>query len=143
MKQPVPLFPARYDDAGVLIVSDTQKQAMRRYGKTLKGHDVEILIRKKQDKRSLNANAYWWAVPVAIMAEEWGVQVEQAHYLLLGEWKGYTEGPLGRLPNCTSSSKLNREEFSELINWMLDYGPSEWNCYIPAPGDVDVRTEAA
>ncbi len=142
MSQPAPVFPARVTDAGKLDVSQTQRQAMARWCKTLKGHDVELVVRKKQDKRSLNANAYWWAVPVAIMAEEWGVQVEQAHYLLLGEWKGYTEGPLGRLPNCASSSKLNKEEFSALISWVLDYGPSEWNCYIPAPGDVELKGAA-
>jgi hypothetical protein len=140
--KPAPIFPARVSDAGVLDISATQRQAMSRWCKTLKGHDVEIVVRKKQDKRSLNMNAFWWAVPVAIMAEEWGVQAEQAHYLMLGEWKGYADGPLGRMPNCTSSSKLTREEFSELITWVLDWGPSEWNCYIPEPGSVDLKRTA-
>lgn len=137
MSKPVPVFPARVDDRGTLHVSETQKQQMRRWTKTLKGHDVEVVIRKKRDPRSLDQNAFWWAVPVAIMAEEWGVDPEQAHYLLLGEWKGWTDGPLGRMANCASSSKLTREQFSELITWVLDYGPREWNCYIPTPGETE------
>ena len=141
--KPVPTVPARVSDAGVLDVSQTQKAAMRRWVKTLKGQDVEIVVRRKQSKRSLDQNAYWHAIPVELMAEEWGVTHDQAHYLLLGEWKGYTDGPLGRLPNCTSSSKLTVEDFSALITWVLDYGPSEWNVYIPAPNETDWKGAAA
>jgi hypothetical protein len=140
--KPVPTFPARVSDAGVLDVSQTQRQAMARWCKTLKGQDVEIVVRKKQDKRSLDQNAYWHSVPVRIMAEEWGETPERAHYLMLAEWRGYSDGPKGPLPNCTSSSKLTREEFSELITWVLEWGPSEWNCYIPAPNEVDLKRTA-
>jgi hypothetical protein len=140
--KPVPTFPARVSDAGVLDVSQTQKQAMRRWVRTLKGQDVEIVVRKKQDKRSIDQNAYFHAVPVELMAEEWGVSHDEAYYLLLAEWKGYKDGPLGRMPNVTSGSKLTREDFSALIKWVLDYGPSEWNCYIPAPNEVDLKRTA-
>jgi hypothetical protein len=138
--KPVPVFPARVDAVGTLQISDTQKQQIRRWTKTLKGHDVEVVIRKKSERRSLDANAYWWAIPVAIMAEFWGETPDRAHYLLLGEWKGYSDGPKGeRIPNCCSSSKLTKEEFSALITWVLDYGPSEWNVFIPAPNEADWR----
>jgi hypothetical protein len=44
-----PIFPARVSEAGVLDISATQRQAMSRWCKTLKGQDVEIVVRKKQD----------------------------------------------------------------------------------------------
>jgi hypothetical protein len=115
---------------------------MARWCRTLKGRDVEIVVRKKRDPRSLNQNSYWHCIPVELMAEEWGVNHDQAHYLLLGEWKGWTDGPVGRLPNCASSSKLTREEFSQLITWVLDYGPAEWNVYIPAPNETEWKAVA-
>lgn len=132
-----PIFPAVISATGILEISDTQKQAIRRWTRTLKGEPVEVIIRKKRVKRSLDQNAYFHAIPVELMAEEWGVTHDEAYYLLLAEWKGYKDGPLGRMPNCTSGSKLTREDFSALITWVLDYGPSEWNVFIPAPNEAD------
>lgn len=143
MTAPVPTFPATVSDAGALELSQAQRQAIKRWCKTLKGQEVEVIVRKRRSKRSLDQNAYFHAVPVELMAEEWGVTHDEAYYLLLAEWKGYKDGPLGRMPNCTSGSKLTKDDFSALITWVLDYGPSEWNVYIPAPDEVEWKGRAA
>lgn len=136
MKKPCPVFPVTVKDHK-LVISKTQREQMRRWLRTFQDGEAELIVQRKRNPRSLDQNAYWHAIPVNLMADEWGVSHDQAHYLLLGEWKGYIDGPLGRLPICASSSKLTRDEFSELITWVLDYGPAEWNVYIPAPSEAN------
>ena len=77
---------------------------------------------------------YWHAVPVEIMARECGVQHDQMHYALLGEWRGYMDGPLGeRMPIVCASRRLAFEDWRDLIDWVLVWGPSERGVVIPEP----------
>jgi hypothetical protein len=77
---------------------------------------------------------YWHAVPVEVVGRELGSQHDPMHYALLGEWRGYMDGPLGeRLPICCASRRLTREEWRELIDWVLLWGPSERGIVIPEP----------
>jgi hypothetical protein len=47
------------------------------------------------------------------------------HYALLGEWRGYVDGPFGQpLPRCTSSKALKKDEFSELIEFGIRFAAS-------------------
>ena len=88
------------------------------------------------DKRSLDQNAYWWAVPVKLLAEHCGYTDAQMHYALLGECFGYTTGPTGKaVPVKPSSSELSVAEFKQLIDWVLTWGPSELGVVIPDPSD--------
>jgi hypothetical protein len=87
-------------------------------------------------QRSLDQNAYWWAVPVAIIADYCGYEPEQMHYALLGEWRGYADGPVGPpVPRCASSSKLTTSEFTELIDWVQRWAAQELDVQIPSPGE--------
>ena len=86
------------------------------------------------DKRSLDQNAYWWAIPVKLLAEHCGYTDAQMHYALLGECFGYTAGPTGKaVPVKPSSSDLTVAEFKQLIDWVLTWGPSELGVVIPDP----------
>lgn len=77
---------------------------------------------------------YWHAVPVEICREHFGVQHDPMHYALLGEWRGYMDGPLGeRIPICSASRKLDRAEWTQLIDWVLLWGPIEHGLHIPEP----------
>lgn len=104
--------------------------------RTVEGQPVEVVIRKPRSKRSLDQNAYWWAVPVKLLAEHCGYTDAQMHYALLGECFGYTPGPTGgAVPVKPSSSDLSVEEFNHLIEWCLVWGPSELGVVIPTPGE--------
>lgn len=103
------------------------------------GKTVDVEITRHRDKRSLDQNAYWHAVPVDLLAEHCGYTHDQMHYALLGEWGGYLDGPAGQpVPRIASSSKLTTDEFSKLIEWVLTWGPSEMGVIIPAPNEVTV-----
>jgi hypothetical protein len=95
-----------------------------------------VSIRPVRKRRSLDQNAYWWAVPVRLIAEYCGYDPEQMHYALLGEWQGYVDGPVGPpVPRCSSSSKLTTAEFTELIDWVQRWAAEELDVQIPSPGE--------
>ncbi len=105
------------------------------YIRTFPGMRIEVKVRTYKPQRSLDQNAYWWAVPVAILSEHTGYEPEQMHYVLLGEWRGYEDGPRGhKVPRCCSSSKLTTAEFTELIEWVQRWA-AELDCQIPAPNE--------
>lgn len=98
------------------------------------GQSVSVRVVKR--RRSVDQNAYWWAVPVRIIAEYCGYDPEQMHYALLGEWQGYADGPVGPpVPRCASSSKLTTAEFTDLIDWVQRWAVETLDLQIPSPGE--------
>ncbi len=108
--------------------------AERRWLRSQAGKFVTIRLVKK--RRSLDQNAFWWAVPVRIIAEHCGYDPEQMHYALLGEWRGYIDGPSGeKVPRCASSSRLTTVEFTELIDWVQRWAVEQLDLQIPSPNE--------
>lgn len=96
-----------------------------------------LRMKRGSTKRTLDQNAYWWAVPVKLLAEHCGYTDSQMHYALLGECFGYTAGPTGQpVPVKPSSSDLTVEEFTHLIEWVLTWAPTEMGVVLPAPNEV-------
>lgn len=116
-----------------------QWQAPEKFRATLQkfaGQRIAVSLRKPRDKRSLDQNAYWWAVPVKVLAEHCGYTENQMHYALLGECFGFTAGPTGlTVPVKPSSSDLSVEEFGKLIDWVLVWAPSELGCALQSPSE--------
>jgi hypothetical protein len=136
MTTPIPVF-LGVARAGELVYMNLS--VVRRYLRGLEGEAVEIVIRKPRSQRSLQANAYWWAVPVEIMADFMGEDRVSTHYALLGECWGYHDNEkLGkRIPNKGSSSALTVQEFSELIEWCPPWAMTTFGVSIPLPNEAD------
>lgn len=100
-----------------------------------RGQPVELTVDKKHPLRSPDQLAYWFSVPVKILAEELGYTESQMHYALLGECFGFRPGLRGGppIPNVSSSAELNTKRFKELIDWVLIWAPSELQIDIPPP----------
>lgn len=130
---PAVTFTGFCDDAGKFAL-DNRRAFLNYIAAKFKGHEVVVTVTKKVAKRTVDQNAYWWAVPVKIMAAELGYTDNQMHYALLGEHGGYKVGPTGQpVPNIASITDLNREQMAKLIDWVLDWAPSELNITIPPP----------
>ena len=126
-------FTAYVDVHGTLKINDYKE--FRRLMQT-KYADTTVLVHvdKRKNKRTLDQNAYWHAVPVKELAEHCGYTPSQMHYALLGECFGYRAGPAGHvLPIKPSSSDLSIEEFSHLIDWVLTWAPAELGVTLEPP----------
>lgn len=77
---------------------------------------------------------YWFAVPVALVADHCGMTEQQTSHALLGECFGYIDGPTGKpVPVEPSVAALSVEKMTDLINWVLDWGPAALEIIIPPP----------
>lgn len=126
--------------AAAQIVGGTLKLldrgAFRRAVRWMKDGPVVVKVERAKPRRSLDQNAYWWAVPVKLIAEHCGYTDAQMHYALLGECFGYIAGPNGQpVPVKPSSSELTVEEFTHLIDWVLTWAPTELGVNLPAPDE--------
>lgn len=117
---------------------DVDRAALARAVRQMKDGPVVVSIGPLKSKRSVSQNAYWWAVPVPMLAEYCGETPNRMHYQLLGECFGYTEGLGGKpVPVKPSSSDLSVEEFKQLIDWVLTWAPTELGVVIPAPDEYE------
>lgn len=131
------VFPGVIDLEGKPRIDPSHRDGYRAALRKLAGARFELVLRKPKSKRSLDQNAYWWAVPVRLIAEHCGYTDNQMHYALLGECFGFQEGPTGTpVPVKASSSDLSVEEFKHLIDWVLTWAPTELGVDIPPPKEA-------
>lgn len=111
---------------------------VRRHLFDLVGKPIDAILREVVKKDARQMQKYWWAVPVALLADHCGYTDAQMHYALLEECFGYIEGPRGvRIPNQPQSSYLSFEKWRRLIDWVLVWGPTELGVDIPPPTKVE------
>lgn len=130
------MFAAVVTESGALMLDEPAK-----FAETLRhvaGQRVEVLLRKHRTNRSLAYNDYFHAVPVAILSEYWGEDVEATKLLILGEAFGWHDTKDGhRFPMKPSSSALTNEEFSRLVDWLPTWAMQQFNVTIPLPNEVE------
>lgn len=121
------------DDSGKFSLAN-RKAFTAHLAHKFKGADVVLTVKKKQVKRTLDQNAYWWAVPVPTIAEYCGCTTASMHYDLLGECFGYKMGRFGKpIMERPSSSLLSKSEFSFMIDWVLTWAPTTLGVEIEPP----------
>ena len=132
----VPKFEGVVNERGQLFL-DARKD-MDRWLRTLAGKVVEVVIRKKPSRRTVNQNAYLHAVPLPLLAEHFGMTIAEVKYSLMGEKWGWKKDPIsGReVPVKPSTSEMTVDECTEFIEWLLDWAPAEHGVSIPAPDKV-------
>lgn len=135
----VPIFHGRVDKSGALVLFDTERHQRRAYLRTLVDRDVETIVRKKRVKRSLDQNAYWHAVPFALLQEALGYDsVEELKFDLMGDKWGWTLTKAGhRVPLKMHTSELTTAEGSEFTDWLVRFGAMlPTPVWIPLPNEV-------
>lgn len=134
---PVPVFLGRVIVGGILVLDQPADYA--RYRRRLEGQLVEVVLRKRRSKRSIDQNDYLHAVPFPMIAKETGDDIEGTKFDVMGEWSGWRQVKRSGLwvPNKLHTSERTVEEISELIEWIPPWALRVLNLNIPLPNEVD------
>lgn len=102
------------------------------------GKRVAVNVDRYHQKRSNAQNKYWWAVPVALIAEKTGFTPEQTHEAIVNELHyELVNGKDGRglkVPKPTRT--LTTAEFMELIDKVQKWATEFFDgLFIPSPNE--------
>uniref|UniRef100_A0A6H1ZGS4 Uncharacterized protein n=1 Tax=viral metagenome TaxID=1070528 RepID=A0A6H1ZGS4_9ZZZZ len=139
MKQPVPIFLGYVDKkTGKLKMLDFVKEEIRRWCLTLKGKEVDIVIKKHRKDRTNDQNAYYWGVVVPILADYFGHDnPEDMHEDLKLEFNPIESKiePGKRIGGTTTN--MSTEEFfcgeTSYVERICRWAAAEHGVYIPPP----------
>jgi len=105
----------------------------------LDGKRVNVSLETHEQRRSSQANRWYWSCVVPLAAEALSVgrtvplSKDQAHYVLKSAFLGVEETPLGTVPKSTS--KLTKPEFWSYCERIVAHCASEWGMAVPMPGE--------
>lgn len=103
--------------------------------KHFEGKRVHITIQKLKSTRSLQQNKLWW-VYVTIMAKELGYDKEEFHEICKFKFlkRERIDENSGEVLNyLTSTTKLNKSEFSDLISELIRWAAEQFDIILPEP----------
>lgn len=83
-----PIFAGRVNEQGQLRLE--QPEAFERQRHSLRGRQVELVLRAQRIQRSVQQNRYYWKVVVGLFAEYCGYTPEEAHEVLKLECNAIT-----------------------------------------------------
>lgn len=134
-------FTGKINDSGeVKTTWQDRKSLLRLFANE---DEVEVVVRRKRKKRSLNANAYYHGVVVDMIRE--GMEAEgnevdhdEVHiymrYKYLNETKTTASGKVFTV--CKSTTKLNTTEFALYVDKCIHFAMEYLNISIPPPHKV-------
>jgi hypothetical protein len=127
-------------DAPKPVVIDKERELWREYLRTLRGKDVELVVRKVRVRRSLDQNAYLHRQPFRLLADYVGDSIEGVKLSLMGECWGWKRCPItGRdIPVQPNTSDMSVEECTEFIDWLIPWALEHYpEVRIPLPGQAE------
>ena len=101
------------------------------------GQTVKVTVKpfKAGDRiRSIEANAYYWAVVIEYLRQEFGYEKEEMHDALGIHFRRDFSDQLQRI---VRTSTMASEEFWEYIERVRRWAATEYNIYIPDPNQVE------
>lgn len=106
------------------------------------GTRMEVTAKQIVPKRSLNANAYWWAVVVPMFMEEAGIRNKyEMHRTILIELGQYDEKMFGgkAIKEPYETHEMDVEGFAHLIEGAGQLFAEIFGGYIPPPMSPQAR----
>jgi len=111
-------FYGRVLEGGLLVLDRPKDYA--RHVRAHKGQHVELTLRKRRQKRSSQANRFYWGYVLAEIAEACGYTKDEAHEALKHHFlKEDGDGPLVKV---RSTADLGVEEFSAYVERVMAFG---------------------
>ena len=132
-----PIFHARVSDDGELLqLEPSERQRRRDYLRFLAGKTVEIVIRRPHVQRSRDQNAYIHAVPIPILAAEFGYTIPEMKFVLMGACFGWKTVAGHEMPIKAHTSEMTVEECTQFIEWIVPWAMVNHGITIPLPHEV-------
>lgn len=98
-----------------------------------------VQVKEYKSNRSLQQNSFLHAVPLRIICDETGYDIEDMKAYLMGEAFGWEEfeimGQKRKRPRL-STSELNVEQFSWFMEWIEKWAAEALGLIIPKPNEV-------
>lgn len=121
----------------------SQKEELWRILRSRKPRRYKITITEHRDKRSSSANRYLWGVVYATIAQETGFSSEELHEIFKGKFLATEKtlkqtGEVFSIPGSTAD--LDKVQFGEYLDKILEFALRELDCYIPQPGETIIQT---
>lgn len=138
----VPVWRGAVNEAGThLILSAAERDQRRAFLRSLAGKTLDIVFKVHRSQRSIDQNAWEWGVAIPILAEHLGYDLDEheaLHYALVDECFGrsWDERLKRDMPNVRSS-KLNTEQYSKYMEWLVRWAAREHGCVIPLPNESE------
>lgn len=145
MRQPTPIFEGDIVD-GKLKLQRRTKEEISRWLLTFKtGTHVDIKIQKHKTQRSLEQNAYYWAVVVPILADHFGYEIEEMHEELKLMFNPIQSKIDPNRKIGGSTTKLSTVEFysdeNSYIERICRWAATEYGVYIPPPKTDEISKD--
>ena len=137
MATPTPIFVGRVDTAGRVRLNDIG--LFYRWTRTLTEQVIEVVVRKRRTRRTLDQNAYIHAVPIPMLADHFGNTIPEMKLALMGECWGWKRDPATgkELPIKPHTSEMDVEECTHFIEWVIPWAATEHQFVIPYPSEVE------
>jgi hypothetical protein len=105
---------------------------------SMRAGEYLVIIEKCFPSRSLDQNAYYWAVPVKIIAEYIGDDSREADRIIKSEiLQDRILLPNGKIVEVVGEHKnLSTAEFTNFIDRVRVWATNELNVHIPAPNEI-------
>jgi len=99
-----------------------------------------VEIKRYRKKRSLDQNAFFWAVPIKIICDHTGHSAEDIKEYLLGEWGGWEDYDVRdhkfTRPVWRSTTLLSTLEFTHFLEWIESWAAQTLGLAIPRPNET-------
>lgn len=99
---------------GVLVIDD-----QRGYGRCItshEGHAVTLSLTRMQNRRSLQANRYYWGVVIHYLSEYTGYDAEEMHEALAMKFLRIEDCPLTGAPRRARTPETNSAQFARYVD---------------------------
>ncbi len=128
----VPVFEGIVKDGKLFL---DNRESFDKYVAGLNGR-VMIEVKKWRKQRTLNQNAFYWAVVIEMLAYELGYSQDEAHEAM--KWQFLKIEIDGKPSTVRSTHDLTTIEFMEYINKIKEWAFNFLNLIIPDPNEVEL-----
>lgn len=136
-----PKFHGKILKSGIVSIDDYQQGQYKAYLQGLAGQEIELVIQKRQESKTLPQLAYFHAVVCSIASEASGYTIAEVKGLLKGEFlTKYVSSPTGKeIAWVPSLADLKKPEMSKFIDDCIILIAKHFHAVVPPPNGISYQ----